>query len=125
MSMPVANDQRIIVGASLAALALAMLVPGPSLPEVRLLGAFIGIVQSLIGLYCYRVAMNRKPAAVGLAIGSGALRVGALVLAAAALLSTGLPAVPFLGSLLAAYIAMMAAEVILVARWSLRTCETN
>jgi hypothetical protein len=115
------GGHKIMMISAGVAMALASLMPGGVRLDAWLFGVALGVGQSLIGLRCYRAALGRTTLAFGPALASGMIRIAVLLIALAAALRIGYPPVPFVWSLLAAYVSMMAAEIAVVARVTRRT----
>lgn len=105
------------------ACAVAALMPGAFRWDAWLFGVGLGLAQSLVGLQFYRKALSRPSPAISSAIGSGLARIVAMLAALAAVMCAGASPAPFIWSLLVVYAVMMAAEVLVVARWTGATAK--
>lgn len=109
----------IVSAAGLGALMAALIptfLPGSHSLHAWLFGVGLGLVQSLVHLYCCHRAIACPADLPLLGIGSSVLRLIFLLTALAVAILIGLPAGATVGSLLCMYLFMLIAEIFIVAR---------
>ncbi|MCO5043987.1 MAG: hypothetical protein M9963_02140 [Kiritimatiellae bacterium] len=116
------GNKRIVTGAAAAGTVLSAVVPAAVFEVFELsswlFGGAVGLIQSLIGLLCYRRAIYVSNTSLGWGLGSGFARILALIVLLALAIEAGLHPEATAISLLIMYFAMMVAEITVVARTS-------
>lgn len=122
----ISRDSRILIPACLLAACAGALIPGDFRLDAWLFGAVLVISSSLLALlFFYRRLLRRPSSAVGPALAVGLGRFALVIAALSMIVLTEEHPLPFVWATLAAYVVMMAAEVLLVARWAGASSEAQ
>ncbi len=119
MNRPISTPLLIATGALLGmalAAALPLLATGERPGAAWVFGAGLGLLQSLIGIALYLRSIGRAQLDLMLGLGSGLIRILALLAAFGFAVRAGLPPAAAATSLLTMYLVMLVVEIIVVNR---------
>lgn len=118
--MRINSKTGIVAGAAvtgaLVGAALPVAFHAQSALSAWVFGVCLGLAQGLAGLYVYRLSLAFPQQGIGLNLASGMVRLVVILLALALAIRAGLPTRPLVWSVLSMYVAMMVAEIYIVAQ---------
>lgn len=118
--MRISSKAWIVAGAAVAGALVGAALPVALHAQSSLsgwvFGVFLGLAQSLAGLYVYRLSLAFPQQGIGLNLASGIVRLVVILFALALAIRAGLPTRPLVWSVLSMYVAMMVAEIFVVAQ---------